>query len=962
MINQFNKSNRIVVLLVLIVSPILILYGCASHKAAEVQAEGKKLITDITTSEDAQSTVVSVKSNGVLTYTSIKQVFPLGVLFYFPETSLDNIKTVHEPPDNDIISSIKATEVTEDDQTTTSRMFISLKRDVPYDINPDEAGLHISFPKKGIVATQMKPMVTETEATEKPEPPTAKKAASKATRIQSVTATALQKNVVINVKADGTIANYKSFTIDNPPRIVIDMYSLKSPFKKEQRIAVKSKWVKRIRHFGHPDKVRMVLETEKAYLSKYTATPTDGGLLVHVGQTPAPVAAQTPQAAAPEKKVAAVPAKEKAAAPAAEKKPPEKEAVAEKKEAEPEKEVKEQKFDKPAWVNRIDFSSEEEGKSAVIIGTTRPVTYEIKKVADRRVHLKLFDTNLPAYRKRALITTRFESAVDRITPLQTAAMKNETLFTIELREAVAFYVDQKDDILRVNFSASKIPPKPYEDAQLPAWKKVLAEAEAEPGIKVETPSKADTVAAAEKKRPSAQIEPDTGEVKFQGRPEDLYDINRQRREMPYGTEEKELDIYGEIIAKRYTGEKIALDFYDTDIKNVFRILKEVSGRNFAVDKNVTGKVTLSLDKPVPWDQVLDLVLKMNQLGRTMEGDIIRIATLVTLANEEKLRKKKLQDAQASARQEDFLTAFLRVNYADATSVASQHITPLLTPKRTVSGDAGSVTVDARLNMIILTDVPTVIKRAKEIIQRIDLVTPQVIIEARIVEANTNFSRDLGFDWGTVTLGQFDIGGLDVGPTTFQASNLPDGDPSAVLGFNFFKLGGTSFTIVDAKLEAAEVEGKTNILSSPKIVTLDNKKAKIKQGFEVPYLERDSSGNATVRFKDVDLLLEVTPQVTPDDRISMTIFVTKNDLVDPTQPEPALSTNEAETEVLLDDGDTVVIGGIMKSSRTWAEDRIPGLGKLPVLGWLFKSQSRTDDKNELLIFLTPQIVKLKQKPL
>ena len=136
--------------------------------------------------------------------------------------------------------------------------------------------------------------------------------------------------------------------------------------------------------------------------------------------------------------------------------------------------------------------------------------------------------------------------------------------------------------------------------------------------------------------------------------------------------------------------------------------------------------------------------------------------------------------------------------------------------------------------------------------------------------------------------------------------------------------------------------------------------KIKQGFEVPYLERDSSGNATTQFKNVDLLLEVTPSVTPDDRIALTIFVTKNEVFQETDIGPALSTNEAETEILMDDGDTVVIGGILKSTKTWAEDRIPGLGKLPVVGWLFKSQLETDDKNELLIFLTPQIVKLQQK--
>jgi type IV pilus assembly protein PilQ len=416
--------------------------------------------------------------------------------------------------------------------------------------------------------------------------------------------------------------------------------------------------------------------------------------------------------------------------------------------------------------------------------------------------------------------------------------------------------------------------------------------------------------------------------------------------------------------RKYTGEKIALDFFDTDIKNVFRILQEISGKNFAIDKNVTGKVTLTLEHPVPWDQVLDLVLKMNQLGMTMEGDIVRIATLSTLAQEEKLKQAQLQAAQQAQKQaealEPLFTEYISISYSNAKTEVLPHITAILTEGR------GKANVDSRNNQIIITDTAVKIQQAKQIVQKIDTVTPQVIIEARIVEANTNFSREMGFDWQDVTLGTFDIpytSSWKAGPTTFASDNIPaTADPTGALFFNLMKTSGTAFSIVDAVLVASELEGKTNIVSSPKIVTLDNKKAKIKQGFEVPYLERDSSGNATVRFKDVDLLLEVTPTVTPDNRITMSIFVTKNDLVDPTAPEPALATNEAETEILVDDGDTIVIGGILKSTLQWGERGIPGLRRMGVLGWLFKYQNESDVKNELLIFMTPRIVQLEQKRL
>jgi type IV pilus assembly protein PilQ len=354
---------------------------------------------------------------------------------------------------------------------------------------------------------------------------------------------------------------------------------------------------------------------------------------------------------------------------------------------------------------------------------------------------------------------------------------------------------------------------------------------------------------------------------------------------------------------------------------------------------------------------------MNQLGMTMEGDIVRIATLSTLAQENKLKQAQLKSAQAAQKQaealEPLFTEYIPVSYSNAKSEVLPHITAILSEGR------GKANVDERNNQLIITDTALKIQQAKQIVQKIDTVTPQVVIEARIVEAITNFSRDIGFDWGEVQLGALDIPGTSYvfGPTKFLADNIPANfNDTGSLAFNLLKTSGTPFSILDAKLAASEVEGKTNIISSPKIVTLDNKKARIKQGFEFPYEERDSSGNATVRFKDIDLLLEVTPSVTPDNRVSMTIFVTKNEVAEQTLQGPALSTNEATTEILVDDGDTIVIGGILKSSIVWGERGIPGLRSMGVLGWLFKFQSEQDDKNELLIFITPRIVKLEQKRL
>jgi type IV pilus assembly protein PilQ len=591
------------------------------------------------------------------------------------------------------------------------------------------------------------------------------------------------------------------------------------------------------------------------------------------------------------------------------------------------------------------------------------------------------DTQLPEQHKRAIITTRFESAVDRITPAQS---KNESLVAVDLREDVPYTAEQTGNIIRIHFAASTVPPKPYEGAEPPAWKKASAVTDKElTASPPESPAASASMIAQQPppKAPSGASSLNTakGTVVEQRSDSDHgqeFDLTRQKIKDAHKGSERNLSYYQEQKTKLYTGDKISLDFFETDIKNVFRILKEVSGQNFAIDKEVTGKVTLSLENPLPWDQVLDLILKMNQLGKTTEGDVIRISTMATLQKEEKELEQKRKAYYEARLRENHITAFFPLNYADAEEVFKTAIFPLYSGGRAdnVTGVrvespgpysqefSGTVSVDKRRNMIIVTDTPPAVKRLKELIEKLDVVTPQIIIEARIVEANSTFTREIGFDWGTISLEAFKIGGLvKLGPTTMQANNIPSTfSKNNTLGFNFSTLEGINFSVVDAKLSASEVEGKTNIVSSPKIFTVNGQKAAIKQGLEVPYLERDSSGNATVRFKNVDLLLEVTPKVSEDNRVTMNIFITKNDVVDPTAPEPALSTNEAKTNILVDDGDTIVIGGILKDSKKLSENGIPGLRKLPALGWLFRSEKLENSKNELLIFITPRVVKLEQR--
>jgi type IV pilus assembly protein PilQ len=489
----------------------------------------------------------------------------------------------------------------------------------------------------------------------------------------------------------------------------------------------------------------------------------------------------------------------------------------------------------------------------------------------------------------------------------------------------------------VHFEPSQIAPRPLEAANLPEWRQALEgtpyAGPVAPIGQAPTPQ-----AAAATPAPPAPLAPSGVSQTAQE-----YDFQN----VPLMT-----------ARKQYTGEKIALDFYQTDIKNVFRILREVSGKNFAIDKDVSGAVTLTLDKPVAWDQVLDLVLKMNQLGMVYEYDIIRIARLETLKQEQDLRNEQIEAVRKAQEQkkslEPLLTEYIPVNYSNAKSEVMPHIKTLLTKER------GSVSVDERNNQIIITDTAKIIRQAKELVQRIDKVTPQVIIEARVVEVSSTFSKELGIEWDT-TFGPGYNSIFDFTGSGDMAMNFPAAGATSAIGFSFSRLSGVPF-VLNAKLNALETNGNGRILSAPKILTLDNKKAMIKQGLEVPYLERDDAGGSSVLFKDVDLLLEVTPHVTPDDRISMSIFITKNDVTSTFDGVPAISTNEAQTELLVNDGDTLVIGGIIKASQTEGQSGFPLLSRIPLLGWMFKTQNESDQNNELLIFITPRIVQLEQKEL
>jgi len=763
------------------------------------------------------------------------------------------------------------------DKGQTARIEIYLKKDAAYEVSREGTDLKISFKKSSAaMASAEQPVTSEDQKpVAKSEDAVAEKSVLAATRLESISTTELENGINISVNAGGAINEYKSFSTSNPPRIVFDLFNIQSPYKTEQTVPIESKWVKRLRHYAYPDRLRVVLDTVERYLSDFSARPSDNGLLIQVG-TKSETAVMPVQAKMPAETLTG------------------------------EMMGTQANNAKPAWVNRIDFSSEAAGKSTIVIGTTAAVKYNLKKIDDKKLLLNLYNTNIPEYRRRPLITTRFESAVDRITPFQTPAAKNTSMVAIELRESVAYAIEQTNDLLMIHFEASSVPPQAVDEAQLPPWKKVIAQAIAE--------------------TTDAEPEAVAGVVS---------------QPQPTG---------------KFTGEKIALNFYNTDVKNVFRILMDVSQKNFAIDKDVTGTVTLTFDKPVPWDQVLDLILKMNQLGMVYEGDIIRIATLSALEKEVISRQamvaadQKFEDQKMAL--EPLVTEYIPVSYANASSDILPHI--VLTEGR------GKVTVDARNNQIILTDIPSKIAHAKETIRKIDKVTPQVLIEARIIEANTDFQRDFGTAWSLAQGPYANNSWLGGDLSLAMGSSNPPNINYGQLGLTFTRILGTA-AVLDAAIAAGESNGDVKILASPKILTLDNTPAEISQGQAYPIVTVDEAGNSVPEFKEIVLKLTVTPHVTPDNRISMDIAVSDDEIGNVINNQISINTKKAKTKLLVNDGETITIAGIKKRSTFDLETKVPGLGDIPIIGWMFKNTIKKDTVSELLIFITPRVIRLEQRP-
>ena len=367
---------------------------------------------------------------------------------------------------------------------------------------------------------------------------------------------------------------------------------------------------------------------------------------------------------------------------------------------------------------------------------------------------------------------------------------------------------------------------------------------------------------------------------------------------------------------------------------------------------VQGNVTIRL-VDVPWDQALDVILLTKGLGFVRVGSVLRIAPSNLLQQEEELR---LQERRAKEKLEDLVVKLQPVNYADVVEV-SKMVQRLLSAR-------GSVNVDRRTNTLIIKDISSVVDEATALVSALDTQTPQVLIEAKIVEANLDFSRELGSVWSVDILKEQNRKAQDFnilpGPVVPGNNNFIVANPITQLATSSFEVATLLFNKnfqLDLQLQAAEIEGEGKVISSPRIVTLDNRQAKIEQGVSIPF-QTFESGDAQLEFIDALLMLQVTPHITPDRSIIMEIEVTRDapdDSVPTPTGSPAIAKNQAKTETLVKDGQTMVIGGIYVVTKSERASRVPWFHRIPILGAAFKSHEVRDIRKELLIFVTPTII-------
>jgi len=719
----------------------------------------------------------------------------------------------------------------------------------------------------------------------------------------------------IQLAVSGGVESFTAFRLSRPERLVIDLMSVASALP-APTAPVGRFGISQARVGKTPDKVRIVLDPQSDTIPSYTLVKNDRGILIRLEeplpqkqavehpapQSPGASAETSPPAVpspapAPPAVPAPVVAKEPVPPPPT---PPSSPAVTAEAASAAEKPSPVSTPAPPARaaknsVESIDFTLRD-GYSRVDVTVGPGCTPGTPVKTRDGMVLTIANCRMPKHLQRFIDTSAFASVVTGITPYETKGKKRtDAKLLARLRAEAPSRVAVTGSTITWEIKNTELPPPPTAPAAAKGPEVISGSAPAKEAADAPLPP---SVAAA--KEPTE---------------------NR----------------------KVYTGRRVTLEFSDADIRKIFQLIAEVSSLNFLIADDVTGQISIKLVN-VPWDQALDVILETKQLAMKREGNIVQImpkAKMVSREEEERQAKEAIEKAM------ELKTVIFDVNYAKIDDVAAQFTA--------IKSKRGSITRDARTNRIIVKDIQPAIDDMRFLLKNLDLPERQVMIEARIVEASSNFTRDLGVKWSTNYLdgsaSKLNINALDSSFGGVVSTTLPTTTTGGLaMGMSFGKL--TSNVQLDMRLSAAATIGQVKVISTPKVLTLNNKKAKISQGQSVPYQTVSAEGTKT-EFVEAVLTLEVTPHITSDGSVSMEIKASNNSVGSGTPPP--INKKEATTELVLKNGETTVIGGIYIDSDTTTETGVPFLMDIPLLGWLFKSNSKNKTKTELLIFITPKVI-------
>jgi len=900
---------------------LLFAVSCAAKKTTvqtpspEMQPKMAKVsvIQKITFAEEENYTRIHIEGSETLAPPFYKLLTdPLRIAVDVPNIDLKQIKGPIKV-ENGTIGDILTTQY--DDK---GRIEIGLTQVANYNISKEDRNLIIDIEKvkKAAEVKEAKggeEVVKEKEEKPPSQPPAAKEL-SKAKEIVNFSIESKKDFIAFHIIGDGKIENYNAFKLDAPARLVLDIWGVDTRYP-QKSIKRKNPFVKLVRIGQHPDKLRLVFDSLKPELAPYQINPIENKLIVSIGNVPQP---SEPQILLPEKVAEIAKAKEGVG--------------------------------KVQVKSPVDFKQMDH-KSRIVVTLTGEPQYESHMLSKNTIAVDIKNAFVPKHLQRGLDTKEFESAVEYVQMQNVKAGKlNDVRVLIKLREEVPFETTKEGQVLFIDIEKPKRVEGKIEPAAPPKKEEVLGETKKEE-VKKEEVKKEEEKPAPEKPVAEPKItEPKVTEKKAppaeeKAAPQPIV-IKREEQGLP---------------ERIYTGRKLSLDFKDADIKNILRLIAEVSNFNVIAADDVTGKVTMRL-VDVPWDQALDVVLQAKGLGKIQVGNVIWVAPREALKRQE---QDLLEQRRAKEKLEDLLDDLIPINYASAKDIMPQ--------VKGILSDRGDIKVDERTNTLIVKDIASRMTKVKNLVKSLDTKTPQVLIEARIVEARMSFQRELGIKWGfegafargdtTVGVGG-GISGTTLGIATREVLNLPAvaraGVPGGIAKEGILEaiFSRGSIQSLDIAISAHENKGDVRVISSPKIATLDNKEASIEQGLRIPYPKLTTEGTVTTDFIDANLKLTVTPHVTNDGYIKLIIKAKKDapDFTNPVLGVPSIDKKEAITEVLVKDAGVAAIAGIYTVERTDAGEGLPLLGKIPLLGWLFKREVKEDSRRDLLIFISPKISK------